>query len=205
MGQTNLLTPSAGQILGVLNAHYQWPPMFSQSRYSNDPLKFKFEVKMRGRKPKPTPLKLLSNNAGRRPSNMNEPEPEAPKDLTPPAWLDELGLEFWNSLAPQLHMMGLLSEIDLPLFTSACERWSTYRRAIAELQKQLTRNSKANGRVAKPEAAIAKAALDSLRAILAEFGIGPASRSRVVAKPLWGKDPVEEYKKRKFNARKFLA
>jgi P27 family predicted phage terminase small subunit len=136
---------------------------------------------------------------------MNEPEPEAPKDLTPPAWLDELGLEFWNSLAPQLHMMGLLSEIDLPLFTAACERWSVYRRATDELQKQLTRNSKANGRVAKPEAQIAKAALAEVRAILAEFGIGPASRSRVVAKPLWGKDPVEEYKKRKFNARKFLA
>ena len=137
--------------------------------------------------------------------NMNEPEPEAAKELKPPIWLDELGIEFWNSLAPHLHMMGLLSEIDLPLFASACERWSVYRRATDELKKQLTRNSKANGRVAKPEAQIAKAALAEVRAILAEFGVGPASRSRVVAKPLWGTDPVEEYKKRKSNAKRFLA
>ncbi len=41
----------------------------------------------RGRKPKPTALKVLEGNPGKRPLNLNEPKPEkkAPKC---PSWLE---------------------------------------------------------------------------------------------------------------------
>ncbi|MGH7717148.1 MAG: phage terminase small subunit P27 family, partial [Vulcanimicrobiaceae bacterium] len=43
---------------------------------------------MAGRKPKPTHLKLVAGNPGKRPPNENEPQPEgdledAPEGLTP--------------------------------------------------------------------------------------------------------------------------
>jgi phage terminase small subunit len=75
---------------------------------------------------------------------------------------------------------------------------------VAELKPSLIQVSEANGRVARPEIAIAKQAAAIVRAVLAEFGIGPASRSKVSAIPTELDDPVEAYK-RKHSARRFLA
>lgn len=137
---------------------------------------------MRGRKPKPTELRLIEGNRGRREINANEPKPSVLDDLQAPRWLDRHGRDFWNKHAPILVKLRLLSDLDADLFATACERWSVYRRSVAKLKQSLTHNTEANGTCAKPEVAIAKSALDSAKAILSEFGIGPSSRTR--ARPL---------------------
>ncbi len=55
-------------------------------------------------------------------------------------------------------------------------------RALAEM-KEITQTTEANGKVAKPEVAIAKQAFNAVRSIMQEFGIGPGSRTKVTALP----------------------
>jgi P27 family predicted phage terminase small subunit len=133
-----------------------------------------------GRKPKPFNLKLIEGNREKRPIKK-EPKPEALANLSAPSWLDAFGRQFWKRLAPELARLGLLSVLDRDLLSAAAERWSVYRRAARELKTSLVQSTKANGRIGKPESAIAKQALMECRAILAEFGCSPASRTRVGA------------------------
>jgi P27 family predicted phage terminase small subunit len=76
----------------------------------------------------------------------------------------------------------LLSELDLHLLAMAAQWWSVHVRALAEM-KEITQTTEANGKVAKPEIAIAKQAFNAVRSIMQEFGIGPGSRSKVEALP----------------------
>ena len=60
----------------------------------------------RGRKPKPTALKVLEGNPGKRPLNLFEPTPE---DKMPecPDWLEDEAKAEWDRLA-------------VPMFSSVC-------------------------------------------------------------------------------------
>lgn len=50
---------------------------------------------MRGRKPKPTNLKILEGNPGKRPLNLKEPKP---LQIAPecPKWLKTLAKDIWE-------------------------------------------------------------------------------------------------------------
>ena len=66
----------------------------------------------RGRKPKPTALKLLEGNPGKRPINEHEPIP--PKGTVKcPTWLEPEAKKEWKRLAPSLEAMGVLTQADL--------------------------------------------------------------------------------------------
>ena len=56
---------------------------------------------MRGRRPKPTRLKMLTGNPGKRPLNGNEPRP-APAVPDCPAELGPLARTEWNRLVGEL-------------------------------------------------------------------------------------------------------
>jgi P27 family predicted phage terminase small subunit len=147
-----------------------------------------------GRPPKPTALKLLAGNPGNRHLNENEPNPVLLQNLTAPRSLDRVGKKFWNEYALKLQRVRVLSDLDACLLEMAAERWSLYKRATKELKKSITEETKANGRVPKPEVAIAKGALDGCRAILQEFGIGPSSRTRATKLPeRISNDPAGKY------------
>ena len=69
----------------------------------------------RGRKPKPTALKLLEGNPGKRPLNGREPVPPRAA-LKCPAWLLPEAKKEWKRLAPALEAMGVLTMADLTAF-----------------------------------------------------------------------------------------
>ena len=69
----------------------------------------------RGRKPKPTALKILEGNPGKRPINGSEPVP--PKGgLKCPTWLLPEAKKEWKRLASSLEVMGVLTMADLTAF-----------------------------------------------------------------------------------------
>jgi phage terminase small subunit len=75
---------------------------------------------MAGRPPKPTALKLLQGNPGKRKLNDQEPKPAAGARM--PEWFadrPELAAE-WNRHAPRLEKLGLLTEIDDSALTAIC-------------------------------------------------------------------------------------
>ena len=74
---------------------------------------------MRGRKPKPTQLKVLDGNPGRRPLNDREPQPPegAPE---PPEFLDAEARAEWFRTAGVLQQMGTLSKADRAPLAAFC-------------------------------------------------------------------------------------
>ena len=63
----------------------------------------------RGRKPKPTAVKVLEGNPGKRPLNMYEPVPErrAPEC---PSWLNDEAKAEWDRLADKMVNLGTLQK-----------------------------------------------------------------------------------------------
>ena len=66
---------------------------------------------MRGRKPKPTRLKVITGNPGKRPLNLDEPMPEPivpdfPPELSPAAQIE------WHRLAGELGKLRVLTNLD---------------------------------------------------------------------------------------------
>ena len=69
----------------------------------------------RGRKPKPTALKVLEGNPGRRPLNKNEPKPKGKKKLQCPSYFNAEAKKEWRRLSKVLIEMGVLTEFDIAL------------------------------------------------------------------------------------------
>jgi phage terminase small subunit len=71
---------------------------------------------VRGRKPKPTRLKLIEGNPGKRATNQHEPRPE-PKVPTCPAHLCPAAKAEWKRLAQELFVLGICQRrLDAPRF-----------------------------------------------------------------------------------------
>ena len=146
---------------------------------------------MRGRKPKPTYLKLLNGNPGKRALNEQEPKPEAALP-TPPAELCEDAQLGWGRVAPLLHQLGTLCEIDRAALAAYCQaygRWLKAERAIAVMadRDQLTSGlmiKTTNGNpIQNPLVGIANRAMVDMVRYAAEFGMTPSARSRIAKDP----------------------
>jgi P27 family predicted phage terminase small subunit len=89
---------------------------------------------VRGRKPKPTRLKLITGNPGKRPLNAQEPKP-AIGVLTCPAHLNPSAKAEWKRLARQMHALGMISELDRAALAAYCQaygRWAEAERKLKE-------------------------------------------------------------------------
>ena len=114
-----------------------------------------------GRKPKPTALRLLAGNPGKRPVNAQEPDTGA-ADLTPPAELTVAARKHWRRLAPMLALSGVLKQSDRDVLALYCEGYAQH--------------------VANVHAGTFNATLSGqLRQLLGELGMTPSARARIVA------------------------
>jgi P27 family predicted phage terminase small subunit len=151
---------------------------------------------MAGRKQKPTAIKKLEGNPGKRPLNDNEPQP----DKTPPAcpsWLPHEAKREWRRIVPELERLGLLTIVDRAALTGYCEAWARYVKAAKELKDGFTYeyiNEKFQmKRSKKPEVEIARDALNQVKAFCAEFGLTPSSRGRMsVPNKVPDQDPLDK-------------
>ncbi len=81
---------------------------------------------MAGRKPKPTALKKLEGNPGKRKLNTKEPVPE--KGMPDcPKWLLPEAREEWKRLCQKLSEMGVLTEIDMAAFAAYCQSYARWK------------------------------------------------------------------------------
>jgi len=78
---------------------------------------------MAGRPLKPTALKVLQGNPGKRPLNNREPKPEIGAAV--PEYLLKMPgpLAQWRRWAPKLTALGVLTEVDAPAFARLCRLW----------------------------------------------------------------------------------
>ena len=134
---------------------------------------------MAGRKPKPTALKELAGNPGKRPLNRREPRPPR-GPLDPPAHLSAQARAKWIELAQSFDQLGLLTTIDRVAFEGYCEVWARWCRAKRVVARKGLTYTTGNGLIRKrPEVQIAAECERLMRQLAAEFGATPSSRSRV--------------------------
>ena len=134
---------------------------------------------MRGRKPKPTHLKLLDGNPGRRPLNFAEPQPER-KIPTCPAHLCPTAKAEWKRLSQQLFMLGIITLLDRAALAAYCQaygRWTEAERKLKETPMLLKLPS---GYVQhNPWLTIANKQLELMHRYMSELGLSPVARTRV--------------------------
>ena len=129
--------------------------------------------------PKPTALKRLAGNPGKRPLNEDEPQFSV-GHMSAPKHLSEEAKREWHRVTRELLEVGLLTRVDRAALAAYCQAWATWKEAEENLQK--------DGRVLltdkgyayqSPWVGIGAAAIDQMRRFGAEFGMTPASRSRI--------------------------
>lgn len=135
-------------------------------------------------KPRPTHLRVLAGNPSKRPINENEPKPvKTNRAPPPPKHLCNEGKKFWRKTAKQLHACGLLTTVDtdaLGLYVDAHMRWLD---AKAQIDKYgLIVKTKNGFPQQSPYLNVMNKCFDQMIKLLAEFGMTPSSRSRVVVK-----------------------
>ena len=135
----------------------------------------------RGRKPKPTNLKVLEGNPGQRPLNDNEPKPDK-KAPTCPAWLEPEAKKEWRRMSKQLEQLGLLTELDRAAFAAYCQAYARWKEAEEFITKHGSMIRTPNGYLQQvPQVSIAQTYLKIMNRFAEQFGLTPASRSRIIA------------------------
>jgi phage terminase small subunit len=128
---------------------------------------------MRGRKAKPTVLKLVQGNPGKRALNKDEPRPSA--GAVKPRFLRGRAAVIWDEYVPELERLGLLRSVDAPMFATWCQ-------LVAEFQRS-------------PRGMTASR-ISQMRGLAAAFGMEPSARSRLSVKQDDGSneaDPAAKY------------
>jgi phage terminase small subunit len=129
-----------------------------------------------GRPPKPTRLKVLQGNPGKRSLPKNEPKPAA--GAAPPPWMSPAARKEWARLAPRLLKLGLLTELDAEALAILCGHLA----CAGQLSSQ--------GLPIDPRVS------SEIRQLMGRFGMTPADRSKVSAVPEAAPaDPFEDWAK----------
>lgn len=146
----------------------------------------------RGRKPKPTALKELEGNPGKRDLNFFEPKPEkiAPRC---PTWLENEAKKEWKRSSKELETLGILTQVDMAAFAGYCQAYARWKEAEEFITKHGTIVKTPSGYWQQvPQVSIAQSYLKIMNRFCEQFGLTPSSRSRIVSEKISsGDDPME--------------
>lgn len=137
----------------------------------------------KGRKPKPTALKKLAGNPGKKALPENEPQPK--KDRPPkPTNMSGTASKLWDDLSDELFNMGVLTSADglaLRMLCESFDRFMEARRIVASYGSMTYETSGPSGLLIKvnPAVGIMERANTAIRSWCSEFGLSPAARARV--------------------------
>lgn len=149
---------------------------------------------MRGRKPKPSYLRVLDGNAGHRPANLEEPAPAGDLVL-PPAELNETQQRVWRD-AMACAPPGMLKLIDGSVFRN----WVIATDMVEQLRADVQRygriiKGKDGAAMVNPLLRELRGYMDKVRQHAAELGFSPTARPRVkVPKPTKAGNPFADLK-----------
>jgi P27 family predicted phage terminase small subunit len=132
-----------------------------------------------GRRPKPSQLRYLEGNPGKRPINDDEPKPDVEIPGCPDHLLPEAAEE-WLRISKELFYLGLISQLDRAALAAYCQsygEWVRYTKLVRQFGDVV---KTPNGYpVLSPYKILADRALAAAIKYGMEFGLTPASRSRI--------------------------
>jgi P27 family predicted phage terminase small subunit len=159
----------------------------------------------KGRRPLPTAVKNLRGNPGHREQNDAEPVTAAEVPDMPP----DLSLEAiaeWKSIVPILSDMRVLGRADGKALAAYCHAFALWMKAEKEIDKLGLMVEEpimqGHGEMRElvgvkykknPALSIAFDALKIMKSYLVEFGMTPASRTKIRVEKPTEEDPYEKY------------
>jgi P27 family predicted phage terminase small subunit len=150
---------------------------------------------MKGRKPKPTALKLLAGNPGKRPLNQNEPQYESVEDALPTELQsdkNQIAAKEWRRIIPLLTASGVATEVDRTLLIAYCSEYQKYIEAEKMLAEHgMFMRTKAGFLGLNPYVKVSRASLDMLIRLSSEFGMTPTARVKLNLEPGDKEDETE--------------
>ena len=147
---------------------------------------------MAGRKPKPTAVKKLEGNPGKRKLNSKEPVP-AKGIPACPDWLMQEAKKEWERLAELMNQMGVLTEVDMAAFAAYCQSYARWKEAQEHITSGGSTFETDKGyQQQTPWVGIANTNQKLMLQAASEFGLTPSSRSRIIASNSQGKEPEDE-------------
>jgi len=145
----------------------------------------------RGRKPKPTRLKILHGNPGKRALNDQEPQPPSAVPRCPSHLTKEARTE-WRRLVKHLDPIGLVTHLDRSLLAAFCQAWGDWVTAqqmiaqtgflVKDRDGELRRN---------PCCFISIKAVEQMCRLGPLLGLDPTSRTRIKVQPRGPADEME--------------
>lgn len=141
---------------------------------------------------KPTNLKLLEGNRGKRATSKQEPDPEYLEDLAAPGWLTPAARLVWDELAPVLRKQRLLTVVDIDALAAGCAELAMYRALHQRLEVDnlviastpaALNGAPAKGEHINPWLIVQGMSLKKAMGILRDFGMTPAARTRIALQP----------------------
>lgn len=150
---------------------------------------------------KPTILKIIAGNPGKRPLNGDEPKPKL-RIPTPPKWLSAEARAEWEYVATQLYEVGCLSGIDRGMLAAYCQaygRWEQAERALAQAAENdpatygLVIETSNGNKMQNPLVGAANVAMAAVIKCAVEFGMSPSARSRIHAQAPEEADAAKQY------------
>lgn len=143
----------------------------------------------RGRKPKPTHLKVLSGTARKHRLNKREPHPELARP-DPPGHISGAARCEWERVIDEMVQLGIMSNLDRAPLAAYCQaygRWVAAETALVRMAEKdvvtdgLIIRTKAGNAIQNPLVGAANKAMADMVRYAAEFGFTPSSRSHVTA------------------------
>ena len=145
-----------------------------------------------GRRAQPTALKVLRGNPGKRALNRQEPQPKRGRP-TCPEFLTAEAKHEWGRIIVELDELGILTLVDRGALAAYCQAWARYREAEITISKEgstfpvreILRLSSGEEEIVTlnikphPAVAISQKERQSMKQYLIEFGLTPASRTRI--------------------------
>src|SRR5208282_163713 len=169
-----------------------------------------------GHNAKPTAIKKLQGDAGHRlTKDMVEPQPEPGLPEMPKGMRSGARREF-KHICPQLQLLGLLTVVDGKALMAYCDAYAEAEVARRDFIKRgawldtpvMVKGTDDEGMVplyhegqllmvrkVNPSFTVYCAAIKIMKSFLTEFGLTPASRSRLKIEPPKKVDPMDEYLK----------
>ena len=134
----------------------------------------------RGPAPKPTALKVLEGNPGKRALNTNEPRVDQRKP-TCPKWMKGEARREWDRVSKVLHQAGLLTFVDRAVLAMYCQAWDRWVRAEKALDLDaLVEETDKGYKYVNPMVGVARGAAEDVKKYGALLGMNPSVRSRLV-------------------------
>lgn len=147
-----------------------------------------------GRKPKPTALKVVQGNAGKRALPKNEPPAEALAEVPEaPEWMGVVASEIWSRIAPWLVATKIMAATDLHNLEAFCMAYQRWREAQDDIDMNGLVVPGARGGVVKnPACTVANESLRQVATFGSALGLDPSARARLKpAGPGEKKNPFE--------------